>query len=802
MKQYLVFVGMMVGTLFYMLPIVAQVNTIRVYAQNGVVDLSKMDLVNQAVKLNGEWLIYPEHLLKPEDDFSKYKAHPVSYPSLWSDTKIEGKTLSSIGYATYRLTVILPKGTNSDDLALDIPEAYSSLKLFVNDADFFDLGTPGTTKGTTLPLFKPGAKRLHFEGDTFRLTLQIANFHHSRGGPYRSITLGSNDLLKNEREIGRSYDLFLTGCLFMGGLFFFGLFIFGRHDKVILYFSLFCLSYAYRVIGTDEYSLHQLLPNLSWFLALRLEYLTLFASVTFLTLFNYHLYPREFNQLIKNIFVWLSLLCFVFALFAAPIYYTTITNIYVAFIFLQLFYTIYVYIKGYNNNQPGALFSLLSTAILCVLFVVIILGYFTRFQPSRVILVFTYIAFFFFQSLVLSYRFAFTLRQASVEALLASKAKSEFLSTMSHEIRTPLNSIIGITSLLLQKKPEGEQKEYLDTMLFSANNLLYIINDILDFSKLEAGKMTISYKPALLGEIGRRVETTSKVLANEKGLSLFFVADPRLYKQPVLADPDRTTQVINNLIMNAIKFTIEGSVTLTMELEEETEQNMLVKISIADTGIGIEKDKQELIFEEFTQIDSAINRGYAGTGLGLAICKEMLMIQGVELHIESVPGEGSNFWFNQQFAKTEKLEQTVSSKLMELDEAVLSGIFEGKNVLIAEDNPINMMVAEKVINTIAPGLTIRKAVNGQEVLEAYFEDIPDIILMDVNMPIMDGLKAASQIRMLESNTGQKRIPIVAVTAGTLREDLERCKEAGMDTMIAKPYKMEELKLILVQMLRN
>jgi CheY-like chemotaxis protein len=254
--------------------------------------------------------------------------------------------------------------------------------------------------------------------------------------------------------------------------------------------------------------------------------------------------------------------------------------------------------------------------------------------------------------------------------------------------------------------------------------------------------------------------------------------------------------------MNAIKFTIEGSVTLTMELEEETEQNMLVKISIADTGIGIEKDKQELIFEEFTQIDSAINRGYAGTGLGLAICKEMLMIQGVELHIESVPGEGSNFWFNQQFAKTEKLEQTVSSKLMELDEAVLSGIFEGKNVLIAEDNPINMMVAEKVINTIAPGLSIRKAVNGQEVLEAYFEDIPDIILMDVNMPIMDGLKAASQIRMLESNTGQKRIPIVAVTAGTLREDLERCKEAGMDTMIAKPYKMEELKLILVQMLRN
>jgi len=800
MKQSLLFVGMVAGALLFTLSLFAQVNAIRVYAQNGVVDLSKTDVVNQPVKLNGEWLIYPQQLLEPGDDFAKYKGYPVSFPSLWSNTEIEGKKLSSIGYATYTLSVILPKGTHADDLALDIPEAYSSLRLFVNAEDFFSLGMPGTTESTTIPLYKPGAKRLHFSGDTFRITLQIANFHHFRGGPYRSITLGNNDLLKNEREINRSYDLFLTGCLFMGGLFFVGLFIFGRHDKVILYFSLFCLSYAYRVIGSDEYTLHQLFPNYSWFVAIRLEYLSLYASITFLTLFNYHLYPREFSSVLKNIFVGFSLLCFAFTLFIGPIYYTSITNIYIAFIFIQLVYTIYVYLLGYNNKQPGALFSLLATAILFILFIVIILGFFTQYHASKFILLFTYIAFFFFQSLVLSYRFAFALRQASVDALLASKAKSEFLSTMSHEIRTPLNSIIGITSLLLQKKPEGEQKEYLDTMLFSANNLLYIINDILDFSKLEAGKMTISYKPALLGEIGRRVETTSKVLANEKGLSLFFVADPRLYKQPVLADPDRTTQVINNLIMNAIKFTTEGSVTLTMGLEEETEQNMLVKISIADTGIGIEKDKQELIFEEFTQVDSSINRGYAGTGLGLAICKEMLNMQGVELRLHSEPDKGSTFWFIQTFAKTEKLEQSVNSKLKEIDETILIGLFEGKNVLIAEDNPINMMVAEKVLNNIAPGLTIRKAVNGQEVLEAYFEDIPDIILMDVNMPVMDGLKAASQIRMLESNSGQKRIPIVAVTAGTLREDLERCKEAGMDTMIAKPYKMEELKLILVQML--
>ncbi len=802
MKQYPVFFSFLIGFVLFLNPLVAQVNTIRVYAKSGVVDLSRIDIINQAVKLNGEWLIYPNELLDPDADFSRFKAYPVNFPELWSNTIIEGQKLPSNGFATYRLKVILPEGINSDNLALDIPEAYSSLKLFVNNEDFFDLGTPGKTAATTIPLFKPGAKRLHFKGNTFQITLQIANFHHYRGGPYRSITLGNNDLLKNEREINRSYDLFLTGCLFMGGLFFFGLFIFGRHDKVILYFSLFCLTYTYRVIGTDEYSLHHLFPDLSWFIALRMEYLSLYASVTFLTLFNYHLYPGEFSKNLKYIFVGFSLLCLGFTLFTPPVYYTSVINIYIGFIFIQLAYTIYVYVLGYNNHQPGALFSLLATAILFILFVVIILAYFTPFQPSRIILLCTYIAFFFFQSLVLSYRFAFMLRKAGDEALLATKAKSEFLSTMSHEIRTPLNSIIGITNLLLQKKPEGEQKEYLDTLLFSANNLLYIINDILDFSKLEAGKMSITFKPSLLGEIGSRVETTSKVLANEKGISLHFRSNPLLFSQPVLADPDRTTQVINNLIMNAIKFTNEGSVTLSMDLLEETDEHLLVKISIKDTGIGIPKEKQQLIFEEFTQVDSSIDRGYAGTGLGLAICKEMLMMQGVDLRLESKPGQGSTFWFTQQFSKTDKLEQTTSSKLGEMDENEMDEIFEGKNVLVAEDNPINMMVAQKVLSTIAPGLTMRKAVNGQEVLEAYFEDIPDIILMDINMPVMDGLKAASQIRMMESSTGQKRVPIVAVTAGTLREDLERCMEAGMDTMIAKPYKMEELKLLLIQMLQN
>ncbi len=762
-------------------------------AKGGMLDLREVNLLKQSIKLEGEWIVYPQQLLSPKDNFDTAKGYFTHFPELWSKTIINGQPLPSKGYATYRLKVLMPSTISPDDLALDIPDVYSTMRLYVNEEDFFNLGKPGTTKATTIPHFKPGAKRLHFRSDTLVLTVQIANFHHRRGGAKQAIILGNNNVLKIDREMGWSYDLFLTGCLFMGGLFFLGLFIFGRHDRVILYFSLFCLVYTYRVVGTDEYALHHLFPNISWFITIRLEYLSLFGSVIFLALFNYHLYPREFNQKLCTLFVAVGLICFGITLVFPPDLFTHLLNYYIVFVFIQLIYTVYVYILGYRHKQPGALLSLLSTAILFIIYNIIIAGFFTAFVPNRFLLLFLYICFFFFQSLVLSYRFAFVLKKARDEALLAVKAKSEFLSTMSHEIRTPLNSVIGITNLLLQKKPEGEQKEYLDTLLFSANNLLFIINDILDFSKLEAGKMQISYTPTILADIGWRVASTSKILANEKGILLEFYGDEILKTQPVLADPDRTTQVINNLIMNAIKFTTEGSVHLHMKVKAETATHITVKISIQDTGIGIPKEKQALIFEEFTQVDSEINRGYAGTGLGLAICKEILAKQQVSLELDSEPAIGSTFWFEQSFEKTNLIQNSNELKVPALSDAEVASLFLGKVVLIAEDNTINMMVAQKVLNGFAPGLIIKKATTGQEAIDMYQEEIPDIILMDINMPVMDGLRATKIIRNIESLNHKPQVPIIALTAGTLREDEDRCKDAGMDTMIAKPFKIDELK---------
>lgn len=760
-------------------------------AKKGWIDLRGIDLLKTTVQLHGEWEFYSKELLNPSDTISKFVPQFINVPALWSNSQ---NGLSPKGYGTYRLRIIFPAGISSEQLALYVPDGYSALKVYINDEDFFQMGVPGTDAESTVPLFRPAAKRLHFDGDTVTLLVQVANFHHKRGGLYRPFSIGNNDELKNEREVNRSYDLFLTGCLFMGGLFFLGLFFFSRHDRVILYFSLFCLFYTYRIMGTDEYSLHQIFPKLSWFIALRLEYLSLFISVVFLTLYNRTLYPEEFHENVLQWFLLLAGSAILVTLLLPSTIYTYLTDPFVVILILTLLYSFYVYIKAYIKKRPGAVYSLLSTMFLIALFALAVLSHYSNTHLHKLLMILLHVGFFFSQSLVLSYRFAYQLQLARDEALAAYRAKSTFLSTMSHEIRTPLNSVIGITQLMLQKKPEGEQKDLLDTLAFSANNLLYIINDILDISKIEAGKMSLSFIPASLGKIGKQVVHSAKVLAKDKGLELVFECDDKLFDQYVQIDPDRTTQVISNLVQNAIKFTHEGSVKVKMSLIDESEDKLHVRVEVIDTGIGISESQQERIFEKFSQADATINRNYGGTGLGLSICKQILSLQGVELKLESSLGKGSNFWFEQNLDRTDSISEIDAKGIY--SESEMKEIFSGKTVLLAEDNPINMMVAEKLFQQMASDINFLKAQNGEEAFHLFQQHSPDLVLMDINMPIMNGLEATKAIRAYELAMGTPSVPILALSAGSIREDLERCLAVGMNDMVAKPFKMEDLKQVM------
>ena len=391
-----------------------------------------------------------------------------------------------------------------------------------------------------------------------------------------------------------------------------------------------------------------------------------------------------------------------------------------------------------------------------------------------------------------------SLKEALINARNADKAKSTFLANMSHEIRTPLNSIIGFSQVLTSSSDLNEKNsKYASIIESSAKSLLGIINDILDISKIESGNFDIASNETNIHDVGEHVYELFNGRAEDKKIKLNYSIDEDI-PSCLLTDGIRIRQVLSNLIGNAIKFTPElGNIDFKITLLEQRDSRAFIRFLVKDSGIGIPKDKLKNIFQPFIQVDNESNRQYEGTGLGLSICSHIIESLDSSIKIESEVGNGSTFWFDLNLDVCSK---NLKRKSLKKDDENINIAFEG-NILVAEDNPANQELVKYILNSFGVNYTIVS--NGKEAVEAYKENFNyDIILMDINMPVLDGMAAFNEISTYEKENNITHTPVCALTANAIKGDKEKFLNLGMSYYLSKPIDTDELKELFIKYLKQ
>lgn len=757
--------------------------------QKGGLVISVSALEEGPIPLNGEWEIFwgelldPEEIALPENRAMEY----AKIPGLWNNTILRGEKLPGQGVATYRLRVLFRQPPPM--LALSLPDFYTAYQLWVDGEPVASNGKVGTTKATTTPYWLPQVVPVAVKGKELELVLQIANFHHIRGGLGESIWLGKSKNIYDQSVLVFNLSWAIFGCLIMCALFLLGLYSFKQGDKATLFFAFFCLAHSYRIVGAEHYALHQVMPFIPWWFTAKLEYISLYLSIGFFWEYGHHSLKNIHAQVLA-VERWIIIISSAVVLFFPLHYYTYTLELIKPLLIVSVVLGLYYLLKASFYDWRRLLYLNLGMLALFVVLIGALLDFMRIWQPTPFLVLVAYIFFLFFETLHLSNLFAIAYHRMAEAAGQANQAKTEFLATVSHEIRTPMNGVIGMAELLAQMPLGQEAHKYVDTIKLSGNNLVEIINDILDLSKIEAERMDITPVPFQLPVLLEQLVELLGPKAEAKGLELTLDIEGKV---PLLLEGDvvRIRQIYTNLVSNAIKFTEHGRIQLRFQTLKRKEGLVIGQFEVEDTGIGIPKQLVKSLFRPFSQLDPSISRKYGGTGLGLAISRRLARLMGGDISVESTQGEGSIFRVNLPLqVSTLSLEewQAKQAPVEEISTELLSEELP-LSILVAEDHPINQQLMRIVLEKL--GFEPTFVADGVGVLNKLQEEAYDLIFMDVQMPIMDGLEATKQIYALFP---LEKIPtIIAMTANALQGDREKCLAVGMHDYVAKPLSLVHIE---------
>lgn len=755
-------------------------------ALRGEIDLRGYDFEN-LLELDGEWEFYPNQLYHTADFEAGNTERPqyIDFLEPWETAENDESLLEpNFGYATYRL--IIKANEEVQSLATYIPPFYSSYEVYLNGEGFSNNGKVGTTAETSEPYSLPTAKSLELKSGENELIILVSNFSHHKGGAFKSLLVGTPSSISYRRNFGLGSNFFLGGCLLVSAIMALALFWFNRKDYSALFFLLFCICSFYRAIGTDEYILHAALPNLPYDFALRLEYVSLFGSVVFYVYFLKHLVAYKIPSYALWTVAIVSSIMALTTLLPTHIF-TGLMSPYLIFICVGLgFLAINAIIRMEMSHKMSWL-TMVGAGVLGVVVISKIGAHFKLIPESIEVDFVGYLLFLFTQTIALCIRFGRNLRESTNAAGAATKSRAEFLNTMSHELRTPMNAILGMTEFLAKSKLDTTQKEKVQTIQKNSESLLAIILDILSISELESGKIKLEKAPVNLEDCVRGAVNLALKEKGAKPITLDIDIDPEI-PDTLIGDATRVKQIFMNLVGNAFKFTEKGNVRIEGRLKEFSEKEVELSFKVIDTGIGMAASKMNGLFGAFKQAESGNTRKYGGTGLGLSVVKELLAHMNGDLNIQSQKNKGTTVMLSFKLA----IPKTMTRRDHKSSAVVNGQVDKSLRILYAEDNPVNQKLLVMMLKTF--GLDIDVAENGKKAWHLALENNYHIVLMDLQMPEMDGFEATKRI----VSDVRSRPVIIAVTANASSADKRKCFEAGMNDFISKPIKADLLKQTIIK----